>query len=184
MHPLVLTLGLLLISSPPRVPSRLDRVWADDTAGDVYLVYAGKPTLRAPKAEGQERLSWPRASPDGRTAGWLANYASCCQSYPIPLALVLFRSGSVLHTLRTTLMIWNWAFSADGKSVVMALGTTHGMAFPIEYHRYEVESGRLLETHEADGPDDSGERGPAWIQSVRSPAEGPQAPARRRRTQL
>lgn len=81
---------------------------------------------------------------DGQTVGWLADYDSCCQSYPISRQLVLWHSGKIVARIDADAMIWNWRFVDGGKRVGFADGPTHGSSVPYSYKLYDARSGRLL----------------------------------------
>ena len=119
----------------------------------------------APQAEFRE----PRIAPDGRTVGWLALYPGCCQSYPVPLALVLFRDGKVLRSITGAGMpIWHWHFVEGGRDVAFVQRPTHGAA-PDHYELRDVASGRLLA--ECDHEDGAAAPLPHWARGVQAPGE-------------
>jgi hypothetical protein len=43
------------------------------------------------------RCERPIVAEDKQTVGWLIDYENCCTSYPIPLTLVIFRSGEIIR---------------------------------------------------------------------------------------
>lgn len=124
---------------------------------------AWAPLDRTAEPEAQAAFDEPRIAPDGRTVGWLAEYPGCCQSYPIPLALVLFRDGRVLRAFTGAGMpVWHWRFVDDGRTVAFVQRPTHGAA-PDHYELREVATGRLLA--ECDHDDDAAPL-PDWARGV------------------
>ena len=83
------------------------------------------PTVAAPRGKGQKSLSRPALAEDRQTIGWLGNYDNCCQSYPIPRQLVIWKSGRILRRIDVQAMVWNWRFYLGGKAVGFSDGPTH-----------------------------------------------------------
>ena len=81
---------------------------------------------------------------DRQTVGWLGNYDSCCQSYPIPRQLVIWKSGRTLRRIDAQAMVWNWRFYRGGKAVGFSDGPTHGTDIPYTYKLFDVGTGRLI----------------------------------------
>jgi hypothetical protein len=101
----------------------------------------------------QAAFEQARIAPDHATVGWLALYPSCCQSYPIPLELTLFRDGHVLRSMTGAGMpIWHWRFVDHGRAVAYVQRPTHGAA-PDHYELRDVASGRLLADFDHDDAD-------------------------------
>jgi hypothetical protein len=105
------------------------------------------PPLRA--ASGQETVfhavgfSGIELAQDQRTLGWTLEVENCCTSYSIPLSVVLFRDGRVLHTLDQGQMVWSWMFAQLGKQVAVVFGPTHGPEVG-DYRLYDVKTGKLI----------------------------------------
>jgi hypothetical protein len=81
--------------------------------------------------------------------GWVALYPNCRTSYPIPLELVLLGSGRRRTVISNGSPIWRWAFSANGRNVVIRQAPVHGDA-PDHYELHEIATGRLIATAERD----------------------------------
>jgi len=131
------------------------------------VAWAPRDTTRedAPQAS----FAQPRIAPDHATVGWLALYPSCCQSYPIPLQLTLFRDGKVLRSLTGAGMpIWHWRFVEHGRAVAFVQRPTHGAA-PDHYELRDVASGRLR----AEFDHDEGDTAPlpAWARGLADAAD-------------
>ena len=133
--------------------TRGDARWApSDTTGD---------------PQPQSALAQPRIAPDGRTVGWLALYPGCCQSYPLPLALVLYRDGRVLRTMTGAGMpIWQWRFVHAGRDVAFVQRPSHGAA-PDHYELRAVASGRLRA--QFDHSEEDGAPLPSWTRGLAQP---------------
>ena len=142
--------------------------------GRLRLTTTQGATTWAPRdMQGEEQpqagFAEPRIAPDRATVGWLALYPGCCQSYPIPLELALFRDGRVVRTLTGAGMpIWHWRFVDHGRAVAFVQRPTHGAA-PDHYELRDVASGRLL----AEFEHEDGDRAslPDWARGVASPGE-------------
>jgi len=80
---------------------------------------------------------------DKQTLGWTINVENCCTSYPIPLSLVIFRHGRVLHTFAQGQMVWSWMFFLGGKRIAVVFGPTHGPEIG-DYRLYDVQTGKLI----------------------------------------
>jgi hypothetical protein len=166
--------GLLLLACLP-VPAA-ERYRAADVLPDGRLrletrdgrtVWAPRDTQR--EEQPQAAFAEARIAPDGALVGWLALYPACCQSYPIPLELTLFRNGTVLRSLTGAGMpIWHWRFVDHGRAVAFVQRPTHGVA-PDHYELREVASGRLI----AEFDHDDGDRAPLprWTRGIAPPGE-------------
>ena len=126
------------------------------------VAWAPRDTAR--EDQPQAAFAEPRIAPDRATVGWLALYPGCCQSYPVPLELVLFRDGKVLHALTGAGMpIWHWRFAGEGDAVAFVQRPTHGAA-PDHYELRDVASGRLRA--EFDHDDGDAAPLPAWARGL------------------
>ena len=122
------------------------------------------PSDRTAEPEPQSAFEQARIAPDGRTVGWLALYPGCCQSYPLPLALVLYRDGRELRSLMGARMpIWHWRFVHGGRDVAFVQRPSHGAA-PDHYELRDVASGRLRAQFDQD--EDAHTPLPSWARGV------------------
>jgi hypothetical protein len=79
---------------------------------------------------------------DEKTLGWAVQVENCCTSYSVPLSVVVFRSGQVLHSFEER-MVWNWMFLPGGKQLAIVWGATHGPEVG-DYRLYDIASGKIL----------------------------------------
>ena len=83
-------------------------------------------------------------SDDDRAVGWLADSDFCCTSYPISLALVIYRPGKSLRQFTGDgRAIFDWHFLAGGRQVAFYQDFPHGTPAP-PYELHDVETGNLL----------------------------------------
>jgi hypothetical protein len=122
------------------------------------------PSDRNAEPEPQSAFDEPRIAPDGATVGWLAMYPGCCQSYPLPLALVLYRDGHALRSMTGAGMpIWHWRFVHGGRDVAFVQRPSHGAA-PDHYELRDIASGRLRA--QFDQVEDAHTPLPRWARGV------------------
>ena len=121
----------------------------------------------------QSAFEQAQVSADGATVGWLALYPGCCQSYPLPLALVLYRDGMQLRALTGAGMpLWHWRFVDGGRDVAFVQRPSHGAA-PDHYELRDIASGRLR----AQFDHDEGDRAPLPRWALGLAVTGPDAGA-------
>jgi hypothetical protein len=107
-----------------------------DTGGKVFL---------PPKEKDQVGYASPQISNNRGSVGWLAEFPFCCTSYPLSLALVVYRTGKPLRRFRGDgRAIFDWTFRADGKQVAFYQDFPHGTPAQ-HYELRNVETGRLIE---------------------------------------
>jgi hypothetical protein len=139
---------------------QIDRVYADDH-GTVRVALVGGKSATIRKQKDQVGADDIKIAPDRRTAGWTELYPNCCTSYPIPLAIAIYRDGRVRRRFRPGLMIYRWQFWEDGRQVAFCSGTVHSdQGVTCELH--DVESGRKL----ADFGGLPDEHSPAWARGL------------------
>jgi hypothetical protein len=88
---------------------------------------------------------------DRQTLGWAVQVENCCTSYSIPLSVVVFRSGRVLHSFDRQ-VVWSWMFLLGGNQLAVVWGPTHGPEVG-DYRLYAVKTGKLVS--EVYGDDES-----------------------------
>jgi len=94
-------------------------------------------------AENQVGISSVQLAGDQKTVGWAQTYFIGGQSYPIPLVLTLYRSGSIIRRIRQGQMIWGWSFLDGAQKAAIVWGLTHGPEVG-DYQLYDVNTGRKL----------------------------------------
>lgn len=118
------------------------------TPGDEIKALAIKTdsgNLQAPFTEtDQASFGSVRISPTGDSVGWLALVTNCCTSYPLPLALVIFRDGKVAYQFREDSAIWRWTYLAHGTQVAYQWSLPHGF-IPTYYTLRSLRTGVVLD---------------------------------------
>ena len=144
------------------------RVYVDDKGRpnedvqDVRIVYDDGTDVIAPKEKDQATSTDPALADDRQTVGWLANYRVCSQSYPCPIALVIYRGEKITTKIEASNgIIWRWRFFDDGKQVGFSEGVTHGTVVPTDYRLYDVSTGSLIQ--EIPTADD---KSPEWVRTL------------------
>lgn len=132
-----------------------------DSAGQVHIIdSAGHETI-PPKDKDQVSCESARIAEDRRTVGWLAEYANAANSYPLPLALVLYRDGKIIRQIGLGQSIWDWQFVNSVNRVAFWTGPTHGGFIP-HFELHDVASGKLL----AQWDGHLYQRHPAWVDGL------------------
>lgn len=108
---------------------------------------------------------------DEKTLGWALAVENCCTSYPIPLTVVIFRSGKLLHSFEER-MVWKWMFLKGSKQLAVVWGATHGPEVG-DYRLYDIATGKLL----AEVSGDEGIQGlkpdaPDWAKTLEKRLQG------------
>ena len=132
-----------------------------DKDGQLHIITADHRDIMPQKDSEQVGFDKPAISEDKTTVGWLALYPNCCTSYPIPLALVIYRNGQVVHTFGEHFPVWEWRFEADGTQVAFAQETVHGH-LGVHFELRDIESGRVIAAHDGDPEPNA----PQWIRDV------------------
>jgi hypothetical protein len=114
-----------------------------DSGGKVHVFDSVGHDSISPQDKDQVSCSSPKIAEDKRTVGWLAAYPNCCTSYPLPLALVIYRDGKVIRQFQPGQSIWDWQFLKGGAEVAFWIGPTHGDFVP-HFELHDVRSGKLL----------------------------------------
>lgn|SRR5215831_3495058 len=132
-----------------------------DKAGQLHIVTADHRDIMPEKDHEQVGFDKPAISEDHTTVGWLALYPNCCTSSPIPLALVIYRNGKVVHTFGERFPVWQWRFEAHGTQVALAQETVHGH-LGVHFELRDLASGHVIAAHDGDPEPDA----PQWIRDV------------------
>lgn len=138
----------------------IERVYADDN-GTVHVALVNGKSATIRKQKEQVGADEVKVAPDRRTAGWTELYPNCCTSYPIPLAIAVYRDGRVRRRFRPGLMIYRWQFWEDGRQIAYCSGTVHSDG-GVRCELHDVESGR--KTADFAGLPD--EHSPAWARGL------------------
>lgn len=120
----------------------------------------------AARADEQVAFSAPAIAAGGRYLGWLAQYPSCCTSYPLPLALWVLDSRGHLRKFQGAQATFGWCFAAKD-SVVTRRNTTHGDS-PDVYERWSLGTGQRIAQHVATA-DTAAAPLPDWARCAATP---------------
>jgi hypothetical protein len=136
-----------------------------DKSGQLHVILDSGKEVLPKRIAGQVAFGSPLVSPDHRTVGWLVMYPD--PSYvnhvndPLPVKLVIWEAGHLLHTFTTEQVFWDWQFLESGKRVAYSTGPTHGGA--AEFVLRDVASGHVV----ARWRPKSGSDPPSWVGSLR-----------------
>jgi hypothetical protein len=148
----VLACALMTFISPTVAAQTVSRVYCGKD-GKAHLVYRDG-AARTPAAEaeqvGCENIT---VAGDRHTVGWSVLVENCCTSYPIPIAVVVYRNGKQ-RVISPGQMVWEWRFIDEGKRIAVLSGPVHGDATAANL--YDAQSGRVLATWDGKGT------GPYW----------------------
>lgn len=168
MFCLAVVLGPGMLAGQGPAHSAVQRAYADEKRV-VHIVTAEGRDLRISPEKGQGDVERIQVATDGRTVGWLVDRLECCQSYPIPTELIIWRSGRVLRRLFTGRPTWGWAFENGGKQLAYRTSFAHG-GWSGELTLIDVASGKTMASwsHPVDGNgnDTEGEDPPDWAKPV------------------
>ena len=120
-----------------------------DSTGQLRVVLVDNRIIRPPKDSDQVTFEQVALSADRRIVGWVALYPNCCTSYAIPLKLVLLRTDGSRTVISNEMPIWQWAFAADGRNVVIRQASVH-VAAPMYYELRAIRTGRLIARAQTD----------------------------------
>jgi hypothetical protein len=135
---------------------------AIDSAGRLSIVTSSGRVVRPPLDSGAVGVEQVLIARGGRVVGWVATYQNCCTSYPLPLRLTLRHSDGHRTVVGADLPIWQWAFVANGRRVVLRESPVHGDA-PTHFELRDAVTGAALDS--VDVHPGSG-RLPAWARLV------------------
>jgi hypothetical protein len=156
--------ALLALPAAVRSQEKYSKVYVD-SAHQLHIVTARGRRITPRRIGDQTGFDAPGISSDHRSVGWLAVHPNCCTTYPTPIELVVL-SGGKQHVFRgADLATWRWAFSADGKRVVLEQGPVHGAHRSFELR--DIRTGRKVNSFQADSVDDK--RLPSWTRVLNRP---------------
>jgi hypothetical protein len=118
-----------------------------DEAGHLRILTRDGRTITIPKEGDQVGFAQIAISPDSRSIGWVGLQPNCCTSYPIPMQLVVYRSGARRTFNGSGLPVWRWVFTASGNRVAFHQETVHGGLAP-HYELRDVATGQLVEEYD------------------------------------
>ena len=130
-----------------------------DSNGKVQIVYSDGTEFQPPKEKEQSSCSSPSVAVNKQAAGWLVEKVVCCQPYPIPTMLVVFRPAKPMRRFDSGTLILSWVFLNDAAEVAYHSDRSHGISAPY-YGLFDVETGRLIDHWDGELT----EKAPAWAQ--------------------
>jgi hypothetical protein len=133
-----------------------------DPAGKIHILDSAGHETTPPQDKDQVSCSSAKIAEDKHTVGWVGEYSNADNSYPLPLALVIYRDGSVIREIEPGQSIWDWHFLKSGAEVAFWVGPTHGDFIP-HFELHDVRSGRLLA--QWDGHVD--QKHPTWVDGLK-----------------
>jgi hypothetical protein len=146
-----------------------------DKGARVHLRWTGQPEQVVPRDKdgycessdektahcedaGAEQL---KISDDRLSVGWVAEYNGCCQSYPLPLVLVIAREGHVVQRIAPGRPVFDWRFEQGDRFVALFSDTPHGDYAPV-CDLYDTRTGKQVASW--DGPKSS--KAPPWAEPL------------------
>jgi hypothetical protein len=142
-----------------------------DNKKTVHIVTSDGRDRAVPREKEQEEAEKLQVAPDGKTVGWLVYSSTCCVSYPVPLELIVWRSGKVIRRVNPSMAIWSWVFLKNGGQLAFRNSPLHG-GWSGESVLIEIASGKTLASWDHptdengnDTDDDSDE--PAWAKELK-----------------
>jgi hypothetical protein len=171
-------------SVQPTADSKVVKVFTERSGeyetGPLHITYSDgmdvvdtvPPTAEPKTEDSQAGFSDLEISSDEVTVGWAETYWECCQSYPIPLVLTLYRSGKIIQRIRQGQMLWAWSFVDGTTQAATVWGTTHGPEVG-DYRLYDVKTGRMLaEVYGDDELQQLKSNAPDWAQKLQAKLDG------------
>ena len=132
MRRLTVVLVLLAVSFSVAAETQKYRSVLIDGGGQLHIVLSSGGQILPPKLSDQVAFGEALLSQDDKTVGWLAYYPYSGKPDPsvdpIPVELVLYRSGRVMRTFSTEQVFWSWQFANRDREVAFCTGPTHGGA--------------------------------------------------------
>lgn len=114
-----------------------------DETGQLRIVTKDGREIVPKKEPDQVGFDQVMVSTDGLSVGWVALYPNCCTSYPIPLKLMIYSSGTLRTFTGRGLPLWRWRFQAESRQVAFQQETVHG-GLGIHYEVRDVATGSLV----------------------------------------
>lgn len=109
---------------------------------------------------------------DGRTIGWTEMGAPCCESYPLAMAIGIYKSGKRVLHIEGSGMLDYWTMLGKGDRIVAVWGPAHGPQV-LDYQLIDIETDHVIadvvsnsKTQKLD-PD-----APKWALKVQASIEG------------
>lgn len=133
-----------------------------DSTGKIHITDSAGKEVVPPEDKDQADCASPKVADDKQTVGWLAEYPNPSNSYPLPLALVLYRAGKVINQITPGQSIWDWQFVRAGNEVAFWIGPTHGDFVP-HFELHDVRTGKQL----AQWNGHLDQKHPSWVDGLK-----------------
>ncbi len=121
----------------------------------VHLVFSNGATKVMTPEPKQVDCAQVAISPDHRTVAWTMLIDNCCASYPVDIAIIVYRNGHKT-VITPGQMVHEWRFEPGGNRIAVLSGPTHGWAGQAQL--YSI-SGKLLASWHGNGEP------PSWAES-------------------
>ena len=135
-------LAAVLCQSALAAPTLLEAKQARDGKTVEYRVLNGT-TRTVQLLRDQVRLTNVQVSEDRAMFGWLAEYSTCCTSYPVPLRLEVQAASGRRLSFPATQAVWGWCFVPGRAAVAYRQSATHGAQHET-YELRRIGDARLL----------------------------------------
>jgi hypothetical protein len=171
-----LTFVFISLSANCMAETYLSANISDD--GKTLLITTDHGTIKAPRTDpNQEGFTDIHISSNGKLIGWLVETSNCCNSYPLPLSLVIFQDGKVIQQFDHVSTIVAWGFERQDTAVAYNYQTAHFVT-GIGYELRNISNAKLIQRFGCDVNYD-GERHvfsknvPSWVWPLRQREDCP-----------
>lgn len=118
--------------------------YVDGTEVVTWKAPKKKITMPAMGAEDDELIGVAQieVAANRRVIGWAEMAAPCCESYPLPISVGIYRSGQRVLHIQGPGMLDYWTFHDNGRHIVAVWGPAHGPQI-LEYQIIDVKKRRV-----------------------------------------
>jgi hypothetical protein len=160
---LIASFACVAAETIPSQGSVISKVYLDSEQ-NIRIVYSDGKEFRPPREEDQVACESFAVAEDKQTAGWLVDYPSPNTTYPIPMTLVIYRSGKVIHKISNGFVIGRWYFLQGGRQVAFATNTLHGDVAPY-YELQDILTKKTIDHWQGQ----VNEKSPEWAKRLSQP---------------
>lgn len=154
-----------------KLSNKSNQLFLDNT-GEILTIITDHGAITAPVTNAeQESFSNVKISSDKKLVGWTAEVKNCCNSYALPVTLVIFQNGNVVRKINSESIIPSWSFAKNNTAVAISNETAH-FSTGIGYELYSIQTGKLLQSFgcDIDYPDVKhviSKNVPSWVWPIR-----------------